>query len=404
MFARFDPRLLLAVFVAACGARSTLAEVRVEDSGALPSVPCSGACPLGCHDDGRCVELVQIAVGAGHACAVAGDGRVRCWGNNANGQLGDGTTDNALRPVLVSGLTRVLDIALGSDHSCARLVDRTVRCWGANYLGQLGDGTKTDRNTPVEVVGLTGVTRIFLGGNHTCAHVGDALKCWGANMDGQLGDGTTKDRWTPVDVVGLPKIVGGSAGLSHTCAVTDDGTLQCWGWNNSGQLGVDPSTPSRAKPARVEGVTKVKEVGAGLGNTCVRLEDGTVACWGLDTDGELGDGTRVLFRSAPGPVSDIHTATQLSAGWIHACVRLADGTATCWGDDYNHTIGHVGGGDRLRPRKVSNIDAVDAIAAGRYSTCALRKPTRVDCWGLNDAGEIGDGTTTSRLEPTPVRW
>jgi hypothetical protein len=110
-----------------------------------------------------------------------------------------------LRVLLVALLSLSVDgasIALGGSHSCTLPTDGKVKCWGRNNHGQLGDGTTTDRTTPTEVSGITNATSIAPGGSHTCALLTDGkMKCWGSNACGQLGDGTTTDCYTPVDFV-----------------------------------------------------------------------------------------------------------------------------------------------------------------------------------------------------------
>ena len=151
----------------------------------------------------------SVSTGGGHACATLADGTVQCWGGNVNGQLGDGTTTNRLTPVLVSGITTATSVSAGGFfltgfHTCATLADGTVQCWGANANGQLGDGTTTDRLTPVLVSGITTATSVSAGALHNCAMLADGtVQCWGGNGKGQLGDGTTTSSNIPVQVLGI---------------------------------------------------------------------------------------------------------------------------------------------------------------------------------------------------------
>ena len=157
--------------------------------------------------NGAVLHVTQISAGYRHTCAVTTSGGLTCWGDNANGQLGDGTIINKKSPTTVptlsSGVTRV---SAGGSHTCALTTGGGLKCWGANNYGQLGDGTTTPRKVPTDVQGLTSnVASIAAGNVHTCAvTISGAAKCWGSGTLGSLGDGTATDKTAPVVVSGLP--------------------------------------------------------------------------------------------------------------------------------------------------------------------------------------------------------
>lgn len=152
-------------------------------------------------------DVVSLATGLGHACAALGDGSVMCWGENDEGQLGDGTKTLAKVPVQVVGLSGAASVHAGWRHTCARMKNGTVACWGDNRRYQLANGTTESRSAPGAMFGLTGVQEVALGGDSSCVRLTDGMvKCWGANDVGQLGDGSTFDnsvpmpiRWTSAD-------------------------------------------------------------------------------------------------------------------------------------------------------------------------------------------------------------
>lgn len=169
------------------------------------------------------IGFSQVVAGAGHTCGLADNGMVYCWGRNDSGQLGDGTTEDRLTPVAVSGLSGAVAIAAGRTHTCAILTNGSARCWGNNDNGQLGNGTTTDRLTPVAVSGLSNAVAITTGDAHTCALLRNGTaRCWGSNYWGQLGNETNniETQPTPVVVNNLNNAVAITAGGQHTCAVS----------------------------------------------------------------------------------------------------------------------------------------------------------------------------------------
>ncbi len=146
-------------------------------------------------------DVVQVALGDGHACALQSTGDVHCWGEGRDGQIGDGALEDRETPSL-AGVAGAVWIAAGDRHTCARLDDGTVRCWGYDGLGQRGDGQPDAEPDPEPSapVGLTDVVDLALGGHSSCARTAGGVSCWGDNIDGQLGDGSRDPRSVPTHI------------------------------------------------------------------------------------------------------------------------------------------------------------------------------------------------------------
>jgi alpha-tubulin suppressor-like RCC1 family protein len=242
-------------------------------------------------------RAVDIGVGVATACAVLSDGTARCWGGRHSGQLGDGSKveDYVWTPVTVSGITNARRIALGAAHACALLADETVRCWGQNAYGQLGDGSTTERLVPSPPVALNEVVEVSAGHVHTCARLRSRkVFCWGNNDWGQLAR-TGGAQHTPVAWVDGTLALTVRAGGAATCAVLLDKTVSCTGQIEGG-LG-DGMTSKSSSPIRVSGLTDVTDVAGHWSHFCA-LAAGSVWCWGSNTYGQLGDGT-VMNRPTP---------------------------------------------------------------------------------------------------------
>jgi hypothetical protein len=319
--------------------------------------------------------VCDLAAGYLHTCALMEAGTVRCWGTNALGSLGYGSflvigddeTPATAGDVPVG--SQVVQLASGQSHVCALLDTGAVRCWGWNLFGELGYGHTNrigDNETPASAgdVNVGGrVVQLVAGGYHTCALLDTgAVRCWGYNDVGQLGYGHTReigdDEWPSsagdVDVGG--RVVQLAAGHTHTCAVLDTRAVRCWGYNGIGQLGYghtsyigDNETPASAGDVNVGG--PVTQIVAGSDHTCARLDTGAVRCWGSGYYGALGYGnmSSIGDNESPASAGDVPLsgiAGQITAGHSHVCAQLDTGGAHCWGQN---SAGELGVNTRASP-------------------------------------------------------
>jgi len=295
----------------------------------------------------------------------------------------------------------------GTEHACV-LIGGGVWCWGRNQQGEVGIGNKTMQPTPVQVPGLTaGVKTMTTGLFHTCAAPGTGgVKCWGWNHMAAVGDGTTNvmSVTKPTPVVGLDpaKVVDRLfAGYSHTCAVYPGGELKCWGWNSHGQLGNGTTTTAAsaiAVPALTSGV--VSGVG-GYRHTCVLMTGGTVKCWGDNSEGQLGDGSKTT-RKTPVDVPGLTNVVALSAGELTTCAVTQSGAVTCWGYNGRGTVGDMTFTGRTTPTPVHGLGSGVTAISVRFQACALLQDKSVRCWGDNSTGAFGDGLLDHHVLPVVI--
>lgn len=358
------------------------------------------------------------------------DTTLLAWGANKYGQLGDSSTIQRLTaiPVDSSGILAgrsVVAVAAGYLHSLALCADGTLAAWGYNAYGQLGNGSSEASLLPVAVdqsgvlAGKT-VVAIAAGPFHNLALCSDgSIAAWGFNHHGQLGNGGTTSAHTPmlVEPVGAlagKQVVNVAAANCHSLALCADGTVAAWGFNDNGELG-DGTTASSLQPVsvRTDGVLAGKQVvslAAGQYHTLALCRDGTVVSWGYNKHGQLGDGTT---DSAPEPVEvsggalSGQTVVALSAGGSHSLALRADGTLSSWGENTHGQLGLDGIAESSTPMEVPIPDGVlstppSGIAVGRTHSLALDALGTLAAWGHNSTGQLGDHSTTSRSTPAAV--
>ncbi len=373
--------------------------------------------------------IAKVATGNGHTCALATSGGVKCWGLNFYGQLGDNTSTYRRLPVdVIAGpslppLAGVSAISAGLNHTCA-LISGGAMCWGDNANGQLGDGTKIQRTTPVNVAGLgSGVVSIAASGEHTCALLSAGnVKCWGENLPSRLGDNTVTQSSLPVDVLAGPgpgptfpslgsvSAITAGSGSGHTCGIVGSGgsaSVSCWGSDDYGQLGVNMPLlgVSRIALPVVSLGGAVSAIALGAAHTCAIINSGNgVQCWGNNSfGGQLGDNTLDDRRTPVNVVGLTSTISAVTAGTAHTCALTASGGAKCWGNNNSGQLGDNTMTQRLTPVDVSGLTSgLSGIAAGSDHTCAVTAASGVKCWGFNGYGQLGDNTDSLRLAPVDV--
>ncbi len=354
------------------------------------------------------VTLGLVTLEGGANCGITSTGRTFCWGDNAYGAVGDGTTTNRNVPVPVAGglsfaMTSSFVTPYNGAHTCGATVGGAGYCWGTGYVG---DGTTSTHAVPWSTGFGASINEVANGWAHTCVVAADSSAyCWGRDDFGQLGINGTFNALNPV--LSPVKVVGGlafqnvSAGYFHTCGITTGGTVYCWGENNYGQLGIG-NTKNDSIPRSV--AVNFASVSVGFSHTCALATGGAAYCWGYNADGEVGTGsTSTTADSLPMAVSGGLTFTTLSAGGLHTCALTASGAAYCWGSNSGGELGDGTITPRSAPVPVSGGLAFTTIVAGNSNSCGITTSGAVYCWGANNRGQLGDGTFTQSSVPVRVK-
>jgi alpha-tubulin suppressor-like RCC1 family protein len=325
----------------------------------------------------------------GFSLALLTNGTVMAWGNDYAGGLGDGEDGEEAKsdvPVPVSELSGVTAIAAGSEHALALLSNGTVMAWGDNLEGQLGDGNKGHEasDVPVPVSELSGVTAIAAGGDHSLALLSNGtVMAWGNGDAGELGNGSEAKSNVPVPVSGLSGVMAIATGDEDCFALLEDGTVMAWGENDSGQLGdgQEGRATNSDVPVPVSGLSGVMAVSAGDSDTLALVANGTVMAWGANGEGQLGNGTRSKTGSdVPVPVSALSGVTAISAGSFTNLALLRNGTAMAWGTGSEGQLGDGSSGFNDVadvPVAVKDLGGVTAISAGGAHEVAISALPRV---------------------------
>ena len=296
----------------------------------------------------------------------------------------------------------------GDSHSCGVAASGDGYCWGWNYFGQLGNGhldpPTTNIPTPQRVLGGLRFATIDGGGNHTCAvNVNGKAFCWGLSDRGQVGSGLTGGGTTvPVAVAGTLRFSSVTTGLEHSCGVTTQAEAYCWGGNYATQLGTGDSTDAPT-PAVVSGGLSWGRVRGGLEHTCGLTTAGRVYCWGSNEFGQLGSG-RIgpTHAPTPQPISSPLRFTSVETTASHTCAAATSGESYCWG---LNDFGQLGDGTTNRsaqPVRVNTTQRFVSFSLGAHHSCGVTADGSAWCWGYGGSGQVGNNALDLRPYPVAV--
>ncbi len=371
--------------------------------------------------------ILSLEASIHHACAVDADGALICWGENAYGSCGQGSSEGFQPPERVPTTLKFTSVAPGNVFTCGLTVEGEAYCWGWNYWGQLGDGTRTDSEDPVRVSGGHTFVSLIASSRHACGVTSNGIAyCWGAHDFFQLGPTRSLDScdgWlcstTPVRVGEFESL---TADHLFTCGLKSDGTAYCWGADFPiGNLGSDPTMLEACAlghlcsryPLPVSGGHRFVQLSASPGHACGLTSDGAAYCWGANTRGELGVGfTSEDRNSTPLAVVGGHTYVSIAAGGTgivvgprHTCALAEDGRTFCWGANSDGQLG-TGGSlimmDVPEPTEVTGSHHFEALTSGEVVSCAATSEGDLYCWGSNALGVLGHDPSTQGASSSPL--
>ncbi len=311
----------------------------------------------------------------------------------------EGRSDTA---AIAVGTITLGSVSAGVSHTCGLTTGGAAYCWGADYGG------------PVAVSGGLRFSALAAGASHDCGLTSSgAAYCWGRSDYGQLGNGSTTNSGTPVAVSGGLSFSALAGGGWHTCGLTSAGVAYCWGFNNFGQLG-NGSTTNGATPVAVAGGVSFSVLTAGTAHTCGLTTSGMTYCWGRNAEGQLGVGTAtgpeqcgpygVPCSTVPVAVTGGLGFSVIGTGGWHSCGLTSAGTAYCWGLNNAGQLGDGSTANSPTPVAVAGGLTFSGLATGtsRSHTCGLTSSRAPYCWGQNSSGQLGNGSTTGSATPVAV--
>jgi hypothetical protein len=306
-------------------------------------------------------------VGSSFGCVLFESRRVKCWGKNFNGELGNGTFEDSKSPVLVSGLSNAVSISSSSSHTCALLADESVVCWGYNRYGVLGDGTVQKRSTPVPVIGIANAVAISTSETSSCALLRDqTVKCWGVIAD------LNGPNLTPMTILGSDKAEMISVGNQISCAILVNKSVKCWGYN--------PRHNRLSAVFEVPGWSNVISITAGLRKVCGIFSDNSVECW----------------ESGAAPTGGGAKALKISFGINSSCTLLLSKKVTCAGENNWGQLGAELDLNGLSKDYLAELNQVVDIKVQGATVCATLQDKSLMCWGANFNDILATGNDSQK--------
>lgn len=341
------------------------------------------------------VPFKEMAVGGYHILALDNDNNLWAWGENEQGQLGDGTTTDKTSPTKIETNITFVQLSAGAFHNAGIDTEGRLWVWGLNTFGQLGDGTTINKSKPQKIMGDKEFTKVMASEYLTLA-IDTNNEIWHLGKD--FGNSSFANK--EIRKLNFKIEYSEISGNSHYLFLDNQKKLWSFGSNNYGELG-DGTTNTKTSPVQIKSEVQFLQVSAGDEFSLAIDSDGNLWSWGKNDEGQLGDGT-TMNKAIPEQIKTEKKFTQISAGKNHCLAIDNEGNLWSWGRNNRGQLG-----DGTRTNKTSPIKIMDGIKfkkiyARYYSSLALDINGNLWSWGSNTDGQLGDGTTIDRYTPVQI--
>ena len=361
---------------------------------------------------GSLSDWAYVACGSSYSMAVKTDGTLWSWGRNTAGQLGLGDTTARSSPTQVGTLTDWLYVACGFQHTVAVKTNGTVWTWGSNSVGQLGYSGFSNISSPTQVGTLTNWSKVRAGNSRCYVIKTDgSLWAWGDNslISGPgLGDGTFVFKSSPIQVGSSRNWSDSPGGNVHSLGLTSSGTIWSWGGRvDFENIGLEYAaalgrTVVYSSPIQISTISNISMVSHEASTVHIIKKDGTLWSWGDNTNGQVGNNSTTATITSPIQIGVGTNWLKVSSGLGHTIAIKTDGTLWAWGLNSSGQLGDGTTDNKSSPIQIGSLTNWSEISCGSDYTMAVRSDGTLWAWGTNTVGKLGIGNTTSQSSPTQV--
>lgn len=354
------------------------------------------------------LKVQQVTTGFGHTCVIDQAGDVYCWGNNEVGQIGIGTTESPIPAAKkISQFTKARMVSAGAAHNCVIDRNEDLYCWGQNGNGKVGSGNTEQVNSPIKVSGISKVTYVHAGRLATCAISSGEVYCFGNNQVAELQT-ESKEQFvlTPSRVPGINNATKVLVGTQAACASVSGGSLYCWGIQLNGRFGTGIEDNKPFPPILIKLPGEISDFGVGAGHICAVIKsNGDLLCWGWGEKGQLGNGGNPATVDTPTKVGGIPPIKSVYLNRFGTCAIDTSNRVYCWGGGEFSQNGDSDRKDSNVPKLIEGLGAVRVLGMASSFTshmCAIETSGHTKCWGYGFSLQLGNAVQGDLAKPVRI--